>query len=139
MTMPVTGFGFPFRIDPLTGGIARATGLDKIRQNIRVILATRLGERPMLRDYGTRLASLVHDPNDEALAVLIRREIQQALLAWEPRIMVTALSVERHGGGGSRGGSGGPSNGDPDATLSLRLDYTLTNDAATDRLMVPLG
>ncbi len=133
MTMPVAGFGFPFRIDPLTGGIARAAGLDKIRQNIRVILATRLGERPMLRDYGTRLASLVHDPNDEALAVLIRREVQQALLAWEPRIMVTGLSIER------QGGEGGGGDGDPDATLALRLDYTLTNDAATDRLMVPLG
>ena len=138
MTMPVAGFGFPFRIDPVTGGIARAAGLDKIRQNIRVILATRLGERPMLRDYGTRLASLVHDPNDEALAVLIRREIQQALLAWEPRIMITALSVERQGSGGGGGESGG-GDGDPDATLALRLDYTLTNDAATDRLMVPLG
>ncbi|MES3153137.1 GPW/gp25 family protein [Sphingomonas faeni] len=133
MTMPVAGFGFPFRIDPLTGGIARAAGLDKIRQNIRVILATRLGERPMLRDYGTRLASLVHDPNDEALAVLIRREVQQALLAWEPRIMVTGLSIER------QGGESGGGDGDPDATLALRLDYTLTNDAATDRLMVPLG
>ncbi|OYY91550.1 MAG: hypothetical protein B7Y45_03055 [Sphingomonas sp. 28-66-16] len=130
MTLPVAGFGFPFRIDPVSGGVARTSGADKIRENIRVILATRLGERVMLRDYGTRVASLVHDPNDEALAVLIRREVQEALLAWEPRVLVTALSVDR-------GPSGDP--GDPDATLSLRLDYTLTNEAATDRLVVTLA
>ena len=134
MTLPVTGFAFPFRIDPAGGGVARTSGADKIRDNIRVILATRLGERVMLRDYGTRVASLVHDPNDDALAVLIRREVQEALLAWEPRVLVTALSVDRGSGSTSAGGSG-----DPDATLQLRLEYTLSNEAATDRLVVTLA
>ncbi len=46
----VTGFAFPFRVDPSSGGVASATGRDKIRQNIRQIIATRFGERPMLRD-----------------------------------------------------------------------------------------
>lgn len=130
MSLPVAGFGFPFRIDPAVGGVARTSGADKIRENIRIILATRLGERVMLRDYGTRLASLVHDPNDEALAVLIRREVQEALLAWEPRVLVTALSVERQPPDGP---------GDPAATLQLRLEYTLSNEAATDRLLVTLA
>ena len=88
----------------------------------------------MLRDYGTRVASLVHDPNDEALAVLIRREVQEALLAWEPRVLVTALSVDRGSSGASSDGAG-----DPDATLQLRLEYTLSNEAATDRLVVTLA
>ena len=44
-----------------------AEGEDKIRQNVRLILGTRLGERPMLRDFGTRMPGLVHDPNDEVL------------------------------------------------------------------------
>lgn len=130
MTLPVAGFGFPFAIDAASGGVARSSGADKIRENIRVILATRLGERVMLRDFGTRLASLVHDPNDEALAVLIRREVQEALLAWEPRVLVTALSIDRRPADGP---------GDPDATLQLRLDYTLSNEAATDRLLVTLA
>lgn len=134
MTLPVTGFAFPFRIDAAGGGVARTSGADKIRENIRVILATRLGERVMLRDYGTRVASLVHDPNDEALAVLIRREVQEALLAWEPRVLITALSVDRGSGGAAGDGSG-----DPDATLQLRLEYTLSNEAATDRLVVTLA
>lgn len=126
----VSGLAFPFRIDPGTGGIARAAGAEKIRQNIRIVLATRLGERVMLRDYGTRLHSLVHDPNDEALIVLIRRELQQALLAWEPRALVTALTIGRSAIGEA---------GDPEATLVLDLQFTLTGEATTDRLLVTLG
>jgi len=50
----VRGFGFPFRIDSKTGGVAWGEGTDKIRQNVSVILNTRLGERPMLREFGSR-------------------------------------------------------------------------------------
>jgi phage baseplate assembly protein W len=118
----VSGFAFPFRIDAATGGVSGASGHDKIRQNIRVILATRFGERPMLRDYGTRIHSLVHDPNDEALAVLIRKQLQEALLAWEPRVLITNIMVERS-----------------EDTLNLRLDYTFTTETVTDSLLVPLA
>ena len=118
----VCGFRFPFAIDPATGGVARASGADKIRQNIRALLGTRVGERVMLRDYGTRVHSLVHDPNDEALATLIRRQLQESMLAWEPRVLVTSVSFERL-----------------DAELYVRLDYTHTDAPSTDTLLVPLA
>jgi phage baseplate assembly protein W len=60
----------PFRIGA-DGRVGFTEGTDKVRQNLRVVLGTRLGERIMQRDFGTRLASLVHDPNDEALAALV--------------------------------------------------------------------
>jgi len=118
----IGGFSFPFRIDPANGKVASAADQDKIRQNIRIILATRFGDRPILRDYGTRIHSLVHDPNDDALAVLVRKQIQEALLAWEPRVLITNTTVERN-----------------EDTLSLRIDYTFTNDTVTDTLLVPLA
>jgi phage baseplate assembly protein W len=118
----VLGFAFPFRIDPAAGGVARAADRDKLRQNIRAILGTRYGERVMLRDYGTRLHSLVHDPNDEALAVLARKQIQEALVAWEPRILVTNVTVERREG-----------------EMQIRIDYAHTSEPVTDSLLVPLG
>ena len=74
----ITGFSFPFAIDPVSGGVSKATGADKIRQNIQALLGTRFGERVMLREYGTRIHSLVHDPNDEALSTLIRRQLQDS-------------------------------------------------------------
>ena len=85
----VRGLAFPFRIDPETGRIAMSGGDDKIRENVRLILGTRLGERPMLRNFGTRIRSLVHDPNDDVLADIAEKQAREALLRWEPRIVVT--------------------------------------------------
>ena len=59
------------------------------------ILGTRLDERPMLRDFGTRLRSLVHDPNDDVLADIAEKQAREALLRWEPRIVVTDSRIER--------------------------------------------
>jgi phage baseplate assembly protein W len=121
--MPTTvhGFAFPFSISN-TGGVSRASGRDKIRQNIRALLATRHGERVMLREYGTRIHSLVHDPNDDALGVLVKRQLQEALLAWEPRVVITQVSFVRQEG-----------------ELHVRLDYTHTDEPSTDSLLVPLA
>jgi Bacteriophage baseplate protein W len=119
----VRGIAFPFRVDPATGGIAFAEGDDKIRQNIRLILGTRLDERPMLRNFGTRLAGLVHDPNDEVLADIARNHAREALLRWEPRIMVTEAAVERDADEG---------------LLRLRLDYVHLNEQVAGQAVVPL-
>lgn len=116
----VMGFAFPFSL--ADGGVRRASGHEKIRQNIRALLATRFGERVMLRDYGTRIHSLAHDPNDEALAVLVKRQVQECLLAWEPRVLVTGVGFERR-----------------EAELYVRVDYTHTNEPSTDSLLVPLA
>ena len=121
MAPTVLGFAFPFTI-AATGGIARASGRDKIRQNIRALLATRHGERVMLREYGTRIHSLVHDPNDEALGVLIKRQLQESLLAWEPRVLITQVSFVRQEG-----------------ELYVSLEYTHTDEPSTDSLLVPLA
>ena len=64
----VTGMAFPFRIDPRTGGVAWAVGADKLRQNIRVLIGTRHGERPMLREYGNLSSAFVYFVLDAALS-----------------------------------------------------------------------
>lgn len=117
----IRGFGFPFRIDPRTGGVASARGTDKIRQNVAVILGTRQGERPMLRDFGARVHALVQEANDELLGKLLGEQTQQALLQWEPRILVTKAAVEQSEG-----------------EARLRLQYTYTTEPALDEMVVPL-
>ena len=119
----VRGVAFPFRVDSVTGRIETAQGEAKIRQNVRLILGTRLGERPMLRDFGTRLPALVHDPNDEVLVDIAQNHTREALLRWEPRILVTESQVER----------------EPDeGLLQLRLRYVHTNEQVAGQAVVPL-
>jgi hypothetical protein len=119
----VRGIAFPFRIDQETGGIAMTAGDDKIRENVRLILGTRVEERPMLRQFGTRLRSLVHDPNDDVLADLAEKQARESLLRWEPRIVVTDSQIER----------------DPDdGLLQIRLTYVHMNEQVAGQAVVPL-
>lgn len=120
---PVRGAAFPFRIDPATGGVATTSGHDKVMQNVRVLLATRLGERPLERDYGTRLPGLVHDPNDEVVVDIAVQQAREAIMRWEPRVIPAEVTAER----------------DPDAgALRLRLGLQATNEQRGGYLTVPL-
>lgn len=120
---PVRGAAFPFRIDPATGGVATTAGHDKVMQNVRVLLATRLGERPLERDYGTRLPGLVHDPNDEVVVDIAVQQAREAIMRWEPRVIPAEVTAER----------------DPDAgALHLRLGLQATNEQRGGYLTVPL-
>lgn len=122
MLEDIQGIAFPFRIDPVSGGVTIARGRDKLRQNVRLILGTRLGERPMQRDFGTRIPSLVHDPNDEVLADLLQNEARQALLQWEPRVLITEMFLEQNAG-----------------EVRMRLNYIYTGEQIADQMVLPLG
>lgn len=115
------GPGYPFAIDPATGGVRMATGREKLTQNLRLIIGTRLGERPMARDFGTPLHDLVHEPNDGALARLITKQVREALLQAEPRIVVTDIRLTQNGG-----------------EMMLELHYIPSDRPQPDTLFLPL-
>jgi phage baseplate assembly protein W len=121
MSDEIRGFAFPFRIDPVSGGVAMLSGREKIKQNIRVVLSTRRGERPMLRQYGTQIPSLVHNPNDEVLADMVQTQARECLLQWEPRVLVMGSKVEQFEG-----------------ELRLRLSYIHTNEPSQEDMIVPI-
>jgi len=82
------GVAFPFRIR--NGGVARSQGFDKIEDNVRHLLSTRLGERVMLRTYGGGVHHRLQDPNSTTLGALIKHEIEQALRTYLPEVKLTA-------------------------------------------------
>ena len=65
-----------------------------VEEAIRIVLMTRVGERPMRPEFGSRLHTLVFDPNDASTAGLARRYVMEALGRWEPRIDVTEVTAE---------------------------------------------
>lgn len=92
------GPAFPFGIDPNTGGVRVTSGESKLVDNIRLILGMRLGERPMLRTFGSPLRSLVNEPNDGGLGRLITRYARETLMQLEPRIRVLDVQYRSIGG-----------------------------------------
>ena len=88
MTPNLKGFQIPFRITG--GGVAQASGSLKMEQNLMHLIATRVGERIMLRTYGGGVHSHVQDNNNSALQALVRREIETALRQFLPDARLTA-------------------------------------------------
>ena len=65
-----------------------ATDVDLIQGNILQILGTRRGERVMLPLFGSRILDFIYEPLDHITCALMRFELIQAIIAWEPRILL---------------------------------------------------
>lgn len=89
------GWSFPPRLNA-QGRIALVPYEADIEEAVRLILRTRVGERPMRPEFGSRLHLLLFQPNDAATAGLARRYVSEALLRWEPRIDELNVSVGPH-------------------------------------------
>lgn len=68
-------------------------GVAHLRQSIRDILTTPLGSRVMRRTYGSRLFDLVDAPLNEQTIVDIYAATAEALLRWEPRLLVQRVQA----------------------------------------------
>ncbi len=81
----------------MSGGVDRISGRTisdtaHIRQSIRDILTTRIGTRVMRRDYGSVVPDLIDHPAPTSVLKLQAGAIM-ALTRWEPRIVVTRITV----------------------------------------------
>ncbi len=93
------GFGFPFRFDPATGGVATSEYEENIKQCITVILGTKPGERQMLPEFGCRVHELMFAPTTRSTATTIAQMVKSALERWEPRIEVVKVEAWPDPGG----------------------------------------
>ncbi len=124
MTTTITGFAFPFRIDPTAGGVAFESGDDKLRSNIAQILLTNAGERVMNRAYGGGLRQIVQDPADGALLAVVQHQIGKSVGREEPRVDLQAVTVSPSGDG---------------ATLLVSVTYVVRRTQAVETLSVPIA
>lgn len=66
---------------------------EDVRQAVHIILETEPGERVMRPDFGAGLRALAFEPISAATTALVRHRIEQALIAWEPRIDSITVGV----------------------------------------------
>jgi phage baseplate assembly protein W len=121
---PITGFAFPFAIDPATGGVRTLSDDDKLRANIIHIVLTNVGERIMRRSYGGGVRQLVQDPNDQVLATLIQHQIGKTVGQLEPRVLLQNLSLTRTADG---------------AGLQIDIQYVVRRSQAKQSLSIPVS
>lgn len=76
------------------GNVRKAINVDAVKTSLDNILGTRLGERPMLRSFGSRLGSLLFENLDEVFLDSISSEIRDTIEIWEDRIIINAIDFK---------------------------------------------
>ena len=81
-----------FKKHPVTNDLVTVKDKTAISQSIKSLLLTRRGERPFQPDLGSGLQDLLFEPMDYGTSALIKKEITETLVRYEPRISITSLN-----------------------------------------------
>lgn len=98
---------------------------DVIWSSIVNILLTPLGSRIYLPTFGSLLAELVFEPNDDQLMALGRRYVIDAIVQWEPRVRILSAEVGRD-----------PYN---ESSLTVRMSYEIIREKLVENRTLVFG
>jgi phage baseplate assembly protein W len=91
----ILGQGWAFPVGPnVSGEVGMAAYEKSVEQAIRIILGTTPGERLMRPDFGCRINELVFAPNVRRTLSLAEHYVREALVRWEPRVIVKDVRAE---------------------------------------------
>jgi phage baseplate assembly protein W len=65
----------------------------QVRENLKTLLLTRIGERYMQPTYGTNLLSIIFQPNTSELKQEIQDIIQNPITFWLPYIIIESINI----------------------------------------------
>ena len=87
------GWGFPVSVD-VAGSIGYSGYEKSIEESIRILLGTTPGERLMRPDYGCAINEIVFSPNSPRTITQAVRYIEDAIVRWEPRVILKEVTGE---------------------------------------------
>ena len=82
-----------FLPNPGTGDLRVKTDADAIKQSLKNLVYTRLGERPFQPNVGSTFENLLFEPLDVITANALSTSLQETIANWEPRVQVIKLDV----------------------------------------------
>lgn len=68
------------------------SGIELVKRDLLTHIFTVKGERLMMPDFGTRIPTLVFEPNDEETLSIIREDLQE-VFTYDPRVDLLDLNV----------------------------------------------
>ena len=80
-----------FKKHPVTNDLVTLKDNAAIAQSIKGLLLTTRGERPFQPRLGSGIQNMLFEPLDYGSAAMLKGEISDTLLAYEPRISVRAI------------------------------------------------
>lgn len=118
-----TGWGFPPEFTRGGAQVGMVSDAQDIQQSLEILLSTQPGERVMREDFGCDLNSVAFDEMDQSLVNAITSVISNAILYYEPRIMLNDLLVSE--------------NKDQRGALFINIDYTIRNTNSRFNMVYP--
>lgn len=88
-----TGWAFPPSFDLKSNTTDLVSGVEDINQSLGILLSTSLGERVMRPRFGCNLADYQFEPLNVGMIGFLKNLVEEALLLFEPRIIVEAVKV----------------------------------------------
>jgi uncharacterized protein len=88
-----TGWAFPPCFERDTGAVEMVSDQTDIEQSLHILLSTSLGERVMQPKYGCDLQPYLFEPLNASLIGYLKDRVNNAILYYEPRILVEAVDV----------------------------------------------
>jgi len=88
------GWSFPPTFIPSLQGVEMTEKVEDINRSLQILLTTRTGERIMQPKYGCNMDEMVFEPLSTTIKTIIKDKIRTAILYFEPRIDVTAISMD---------------------------------------------
>lgn len=86
------GWAYPARI-AANGTVALVTGTAELEGAIRCILETRIGERVMRPEFGSRITDFMFEPITARTLGMIEEAARSAISRWEPRITLEQVAA----------------------------------------------
>ncbi|GAA0560528.1 GPW/gp25 family protein [Chitinophaga japonensis] len=117
------GWSFPPVFDRQQKTVQMLDGEENIRSSIEVVLSTELGERVMLPGFGWRKEGWLFESMTTTAATAIEKEIETALLFFEPRIDLNEVRLL-------------PAQGET-GKVEIHIDYTVRSTNTRNNLVYP--
>lgn len=88
------GWSFPPGFNRTTGRVEMSQDEEDVRQSLRILLSTTIGERILEPRYGCNLVRFLFEPLDTTLATYIKHLVRDAILYFEPRVVLEHVRTE---------------------------------------------
>src|SRR4051812_39060934 len=108
-----TGWKFPIEFKSSAKGPVMLGGDEVIKNSLDVLFATKMGERIMQPDYGSELNLFIFENMAKSVTTYMQAVISDAILFYEPRIVVNDIDIEPHP--------------DDPSYVEIKIDYTISS------------
>ena len=117
------GWAFPVTFGNQGRAVTLAEAEEDIHQSLEILLSTHVGERLLNPTFGWKRDSLMFEPVSTSFAAYLAKEIETAILFFEPRVKLNAVDFE--------------SEPDQDGLVLIRIDYTIKTTNTRTNLVYP--